>query len=234
MEDGRSPLARAIVAIATVAAVVLLFALVPALRHAVTLALHGDLNGLRRQIRGLGTGGVLLLFVLMIAHAVIFYPSEIITATAGFGYSFLPGLALSAAGWLISALLSYLLGRTLGRPLLYAIFGARRFASLERAVERGGTPLLLASRFIPIVPFSLMGYVAGAVKVNVYRFAWTTVVGYLPLTIAVAYFGSRAQSISLSSPLLWGLVLLFVVLLAAARFVDIGRPTAAEEGASGD
>jgi membrane protein implicated in regulation of membrane protease activity len=43
-----------------------------------------------------------------------------------------------------------------------------------------------------VVPFALLGYAAGATHVSLWRFSWTTVIGYLPLTIAVAYLGSRA------------------------------------------
>jgi len=198
-------------------------ALVPDLRHAVSLALHGDLKGLHEQFKHLGAGGVALLLALILAHAVLLYPTEIVTATAGFVYGFLPGLALVTVGWLASALLAYLLGRALGRPFIHSIFGGRRFANLERAVARGGITLLLAVRLIPIVPFSLTGYVAGAVRVPLWRFGWTTVLGYLPLTVLIAYLGSQAESLSVGDPRLWIGVAALVVLLAAARFVKLER-----------
>ena len=198
-------------------------ALVPDLRHAFSLALHGDLKGLHGQFDNLGASGVMLLLALILAHAVLLYPTEIVTATAGFVYGFLPGLALVTVGWLVSALLAYLLGRALGRPLVHTVFGGRRFASLERAVERGGISLLLAVRLIPFVPFSLTGYVAGAVRVPVWRFGWTTVLGYLPLTVLIAYLGSQAESLSLGDPRLWIGVGVLGVLLAAARFVNLER-----------
>jgi uncharacterized membrane protein YdjX (TVP38/TMEM64 family) len=198
------------------------FAAIPDFRHAVSLALHGHLSGLRAQIRGLGAGGAALLLALMLAHAVLFYPTEIATATAGFVYGFLPGLGLAIVGWLTSGLLAYLLGRTVGRPLALALFGHRRFCRLQRAIERGGTPLLLAGRLVPVVPFSLLCYAAGAAGVGVWQFSWTTVVGYLPLTAATAYLGSQAKSLSLEDPVVWIIGALLVVLLAASRFVDLG------------
>lgn len=57
-------------------------AAVPQLRHSVSLALHGNFGGLRDYIRSLGVGGLLLLIALMLAHAVVFYPTEIVTATS--------------------------------------------------------------------------------------------------------------------------------------------------------
>jgi uncharacterized membrane protein YdjX (TVP38/TMEM64 family) len=186
---------------------------VPQLRHCVSLCLHGQFGALRSYIRSLGLGGILLLLGLMLAHAIVFYPSEIVTATAGYVYGFGPGLALVVAGWLVSALLSYALGRSVGRPLIRAVLG-QRFRSLERGMARGGIALLLSSRLIPVVPFALVGYAAGATRVSIWRYSWTTVLGYLPLTLAVAYLGSRAQTLSASNPLVWVAAAMLVALLS--------------------
>ncbi|HEX3617766.1 MAG TPA: VTT domain-containing protein [Solirubrobacteraceae bacterium] len=200
--------------IATAAAVVALILAVPELRHAVGLVLHGHFGALRIYVRSLGAGGLALLLGLMVAHAVVFYPSEIVTATAGFIYGFGPGLGLVIGGWLLTALLSYALGRSIGGPLLRALLGSR-FSRLERGVADGGIALLLAGRLIPVVPFAFLGYAAGATHVNLWRFAWTTVLGYLPLTALVAYLGSDARTLSLGNPLIWVAVAVAALMLGA-------------------
>jgi uncharacterized membrane protein YdjX (TVP38/TMEM64 family) len=191
-----------IAGVVTIIAVPLLIVVIPQLGHAVGLALHGHFHALRTYVRSLGTAGLALLLGLMVAHAVVFYPSEIVTATAGYIYGFAPALALVIAGWLLTALLSYALGRAIGGPLLRALLG-QRFARLETGVADGGISLLLAGRLIPVVPFAFLGYAAGATRVNLWRFSWTTVAGYLPLTALVAYLGSDARTLSLGDPLVW-------------------------------
>jgi uncharacterized membrane protein YdjX (TVP38/TMEM64 family) len=218
-QPGRNRRIELVVSIASILLGAAIVAAVPDLRHAISLAFQGQFTGLRDHIRGLGVGGVGLLVGLMMVHAVLFYPSEIVTATAGFVYGFVPGLALAIGGWLASGLLAFLLGRTLGRPFLRAVFGHERFSSLERAIERGGTPLLLAGRLIPVVPFSLMCYAAGAAGIGVWKFSWTTVVGFLPLTAAVAYLGSQAKSLSFEDPVVWIIAVLLIALLASTRLV---------------
>jgi uncharacterized membrane protein YdjX (TVP38/TMEM64 family) len=210
-------------AIASVVGGLALIAVIPELRHAVSLALHGNFHGLRHHFRGLGAGGVVLFAAVMLAHALVFYPTEIITATAGFVYGFVPGLLLAIGGWLMSGLFAYYLGHALARRVLLAMFGAHRFSNLEAAVERGGVPLLLAGRFIPVVPFSLLCYAAGAARVGRWRFTWTTVVGFLPQTAAVSYLGSHAKSLSPSDPVVWAIVVLAVALLFASRLLGVGR-----------
>ncbi len=98
-------------------------------------SLDGNFTGLRDYIRSLGVGGPVLLLTLIVMHAVIYYPSEIVTATAGFAYGWFGGLALAMTGWLTSALASYALGRWLGGPLLRSLLGARyrRFEHAARA-----------------------------------------------------------------------------------------------------
>ncbi len=211
--------------IAGVAAIIFglgLIVAVPQLRHAVSLALHGHFSSLRDYIRSLGVGGLALLLALMFAHSLIWYPSEIVTATAGYVYGFVPGLALVLGGWLLAALITFAIGRAVGRPVLRAMLG-HRFTGLERAIDRGGVRLLLASRLIPFVPFAPVGYAAGATRVSLWRFSWTTVVGFLPTTAAVVYFGSRAQSLSLSDPFVWVAALVLIVLLVSSKFVKIGH-----------
>jgi uncharacterized membrane protein YdjX (TVP38/TMEM64 family) len=193
----------------TIVVAVAVIAAVPQLRHCVSLCLNGEFAALRTYIRSLDAGGLALLTGLMLGHAVVFYPSEIVTATAAYVYGFLPGLAFVVVGWLLAALLSYALGRAVGRPLLRRVLG-RRFIRLEQAVDRGGTSLLLSSRLIPVVPFALMGYAAGATRVKVWKFSWTTVVGYLPLTAAVAYLGSSAETLSATNPIVWVVVAVLI------------------------
>lgn len=200
--------------VATTIAVLALILLVPQLRHSVGLALHGHFDALRTYVRSLGTAGIALLLGLMVAHAVIFYPSEIVTATAGYIYGFAPALGLVIAGWLLTALLSYALGRSLGGPLLRSLLGTR-FVKLEKGVADGGIALLLAGRLIPVVPFAFLGYAAGATRVNVWRFSWTTVAGYLPLTAFVAYLGSNARTFSVGDPLIWIAIAAAAVLVGA-------------------
>lgn len=107
------------------------------------------------------------------------------------------------AGWLLSGLLCFAVGGSVARPLLDRWLGAARFERIEELIERGGPILLLAARLIPILPFSLVSYAAGAARVPLWRFLWTTVVGYLPITALAVYFGTRLEGLHLSDPLVW-------------------------------
>jgi uncharacterized membrane protein YdjX (TVP38/TMEM64 family) len=219
-----------IAGIAFLAAIVLL---VPQLRHACEAAIQGDSTEVRNQIKGLGVGGPLLILALTLIHTVIPFPAEIINAAAGFAYGFFPAMALVTVGWAMSALLAYAFGRSVARPLLDRWFGAERFRRIEQMIERGGVTLLLAVRLIPIVPFSLAGYAAGAARVPLWRFMWTTLVGYLPITVLAVYFGTRLEGLRLTDPLVLGSAALILALLVLGNWI-VRRQTGREAAAPPD
>ncbi len=202
-----------------VAVLALLVLAIPELRHAAGAALHGDTDEIRHQIDQLGVAGPLLIIALALIHAVVIYPAEIVNAAAGFVYGFFPALGIVTVAWMLSALLCYWVGTSVARPLLDRTFGYERFERFERMIERGGVPLLLALRLIPIVPFSLICYAAGAARVPLWRYTWTTLVGYLPITSLAVYFGTRLEGLELTDPLVYGSAALLVVLLLVGNWI---------------
>jgi uncharacterized membrane protein YdjX (TVP38/TMEM64 family) len=218
---GRSgpPLVEIAITLAGIAILAGLVLAVPALRDAFGAAVRGDSDEVRSQIDSLGVGGPLLILALALIHTVVFYPAEIVDAAAGFAYGFFPALALVMTGWLLSGLVCFAVGRRVARPLLDRWLGAERFERTEAAIERGGVTLLLAIRLIPIVPFSLVSYAAGAARVPTWRFVWTTAVAYLPITALSVYFGTRLEGMSVTDPLVLGSVAALLALLLTGHWI---------------
>jgi uncharacterized membrane protein YdjX (TVP38/TMEM64 family) len=213
------PLAEIGVTLAGVALVAAVVAAVPALRDSVIAAVQGDTAEVRQEVDSLGVAGPLLILALTLLHAVVFYPAEIVDAAAGFAFGFGPGLALMMVGWVLSGLICFAIGHSVARPLLDRWLGAERFERTEAMIERGGATLLLAMRLIPILPFSIVSYAAGAARVPVWRFVWTTAVGYLPITGITVYLGSRLEGLSLTDPLVLGSAAALLALLWAGHWI---------------
>lgn len=213
----RLPLLEIGITLAGIALLGLLVAAVPALRDAFSAAIQGDHEEVRREIDSLGAWGPLLILALTLIHTVVFFPAEIVDAAAGYAYGFFPGLALMMFGWLLSGLLCFAIGGSVARPLLDRWLGEERFERVEAMIERGGPTLLLALRLIPILPFSIVSYAAGAARVPLWRFVWTTAVGYLPITAISVYFGTRLEGLSLTDPLVFGSIAALLALLGAGH-----------------
>jgi uncharacterized membrane protein YdjX (TVP38/TMEM64 family) len=226
--DSRPPLAEIGITLAGVALLAGLVFAIPELHEAALAAIHGETDKVQSEIASLGVAGPLLILTLTLLHAVVFYPAEIVDAAAGFAYGFVPALALTMTAWLLSAMLCYAIGRSLARPLLDRWLGRERFERTEAMIERGGATLLIAVRLVPIFPFSLMCYAAGAARVPVWRYLWTTAIGYLPITAISVYFGTRLEGLSLTDPLVLGTAAVMLALLLAGRWV-VRRGTAETE-----
>jgi uncharacterized membrane protein YdjX (TVP38/TMEM64 family) len=195
---------------------------IPPLRDAVAEAVQGDTSSVRADLGG-DLGGALLVIGLALVHVVVWYPAEILDAAAGYVFGFTIGFPLVHAGWIASGMAAYWVGRHAARPLLYRIAGRERFQRLEALIDRGGATFLLAARLVPIVPFSLMGYVAGAAHVPHWRFLWTTAVGYAPITAYFTYVGSRLEGFSIEDPILWIGAGALLLALFGVRFLMPGR-----------
>ena len=205
---------------ATVALGALLFSIGP-IRDAVSAAAHGDPGGLRRQLDALGATAALVLVGIALVHVIIPFPAEFPTAAAGYVLGFGVAFPLMVAAWTLSCVLAYGLARVLGPPVLDKLVGAERMARADALIDRGGWQILLLARLIPLVPYNLVSFAAGATRVPLGRFTWTTAVGVAPLTALTALLGQRLQSPRLDDPVLWAV--LGAVLLLVALAHPVGR-----------
>ena len=218
---GGVPVRRTTLLLTLMAVLGVATAALPEVRDLVGHAVDGDGEAVRAELDGLGAWAAVVLVGAILLHNVVPIPAELLTAAGGYALGIAVGLPVLAAAWLGSALVGYWLGMDAGRPLAQKMAGARRVDRLEQAIARGGVRALLLLRLVPLVPFTLASVVAGVARVPVGRFAWTSLVGFLPMTTLCVVLGARLQEPSLTDPLLWGplagLVLLVLVTPALSR-----------------
>jgi len=206
--------------VAALAITGLLFAIEP-IRDAVSAAFAGDLGQMRSELDSLGAAAALVLVGIALVHAIVPFPAEFPTAAAGFVFGFAVAFPLMVVAWTLSCLVAYALARGIGPPLLDRLAGKERMEATDKLIARGGWQILLAGRLIPIVPYNVVSYAAGATRVPIGRFTWTTAVGVIPLTALTALLGQRLQEPRFDDPVLWAVLGGVIVLLALAR--PLGR-----------
>jgi uncharacterized membrane protein YdjX (TVP38/TMEM64 family) len=154
-------------------------------------ALQGDSPTIRDTLRAYGPLAPAVSIALILLHAVVPLPAEILAFANGLAFGFWGGLAVTWSGFMLSALSIYAIGRLWGRSLLERTVPQRYRERLDGWLEREGAFPLLAVRLVPLAPFNAVCLTAGAVRAPLWTYAWTTGVGILPLGITVSFLGSR-------------------------------------------
>jgi len=178
-----------------------------------------DLEQFREDVVAWGALGVLVALGLVIVHAVLPYPAEILSLACGFAYGFLPALALMVVLWTVSCLVAYWLAWRFGRPLIRRLVDHRALSRTEAKVAPARIGTLLALRVIPVVPYNLVSYPCGMFGVPLRRFTWTTAVGLLPQLAVVTYAGSQAVELSSTDARIWAIGLAWLALILAGRWL---------------
>jgi uncharacterized membrane protein YdjX (TVP38/TMEM64 family) len=98
--------------------------------------------------------------------------------------------------------------------------GEGRLRRAERFVARGGAASLVSLRLIPLIPYNAICYAAGITRVPLARYSWTTVVGTAPLTVLIAYLGSRLESPDFGDWRLWAGLLGFAAIVVGGQVLE--------------
>ncbi|KAF3791692.1 TVP38/TMEM64 family membrane protein, partial [Nymphaea thermarum] len=123
---------------------------------------------------------VLLLLLAAITTACVTLPIE----KLGGGYLFgLPiGFLADSIGATIGATAAFLLGRTIGKPLVMSkLKDYPQFQAVAIAIQRSGFKIVLLLRLVPLLPFNMLNYLLSVTP---------------PITFALVYVGTTLKDLS--------------------------------------
>ena len=202
-------------------------ALVLILLGAIGLALivgTPDISALRARVDEAGLWGPALFFTLYLGLALIPCPKALLTAAGGalFGLWAGAGLALGAA--LVGAIISFGLGRILGREAVDRLIHGR-VARVDSLLSDHGLSAVLIVRLVPLVPYIAINYASGLSGVKFRHFALGSALGMVPGSLAYAALGAYG-----TNP--WGLAAALSALVVLvfggswwARRINARRPS---------
>lgn len=172
--------------------------------------------------------GPLLYITLYTVRPLIFFPATIMTAMSGYLYGPLLGTGYALIGGNLSGSLAYFVGRFFGGDLFDEddadanTFLARHAAHLRR----NGFEAVLVMRLI-YLPYDLVNYLCGFVRVPWLQYATATLLGVLPGSLTFTLLGSVFTTQSTSQRwLLAGFSLAMLLLgLGLSRRLKVRRAT---------
>jgi len=176
-----------------------------------------DCDKLHGHITQWGLLGPLAVIGLMTLAVVISpIPSAPIALASGMAYGKLWGTVCIVIGAETGAIIAFFIARSLGYEAMEKRFGDRLSVGLLGS-QNAMTGLVAALRLIPFMSFDIVSYAAGLTPLKPWRFALATLVGVIPVSFALAYFGGELADIDFIRITLiavaLGAVTLFPVLL---------------------
>ena len=168
--------------------------------------------------------GPIIFIALYAVRPLILFSALLLTVGAGFLFGPVWGVVLTVIGANIGASIAYLIGRYFGQGVLES---SNEEGWVQRYADRlrnNSFETVLTMRFI-FLPYDLVNYLAGFLKVRYTAFIFATILGSLPGTIAFVLFGASTDGDfsggvpSLDPAVLIASVVIFVASLAFSRLL---------------
>lgn len=186
---GFSAIAKGLVALLLVAALVLLWRYTP-------LSEYADPDRLRVSLQSVTAGpfAPLIVIAIYVLTGFIAFPVTVLIVVTAASFGLWTGLLYALAGSLSSALATYVAGRTLGPGMLRNIFGPG-INRISRGIGKRGVLTMMTVRLVPVAPFMLVNLVAGALRVPVVDYMIGTLLGLAPGIVLLSVLGDRVFAI---------------------------------------
>jgi uncharacterized membrane protein YdjX (TVP38/TMEM64 family) len=155
----------------------------------------------------------------------LFFPASILTIAGGLFFGPVGGLLYSTVASNLSALLAYVVGRYLGQGLLESSDSTSLVQRYANRMRRNSFETVLIMRLI-LLPYDLVNYLSGFLRIDWRAFLLATVIGSLPITLSLVLIGVAgdleelaAGKIALNPWALAGSVLFIGISLAVSRLI---------------
>ena len=224
--DAGRPVSRRLVALGLLATTLVLLAI--AWRWT-PLAQYIDVARMTRVVQRMADGPFTPLAVIggYVVAGLLVVPVTLLIGVTGFVFDPLAAVFYAITGSLASALVTYQIGRWLGRDTVRRLSG-RRINRLSRRIARRGVLAVTVLRLMPVAPFSLVNLLAGASHIGLRDFLVGSAIGMAPgIVLTVVFVHHLAEAILDPTPatlLVLGLIVVALGALALACRRVLGAP----------
>lgn len=137
----------------------------------------------------------LAVLVGYIVAGVLMVPVTLLIGVTGIVFGPIAGALYAIAGTVLSAAVTYGIGRGVGKPALRRLLGPR-VERWNRQIARGGVIAMIIMRVLPVAPFSVVNLIAGALQVGFRNYLIGTLVGMAPgILVTVTFAHHLAETV---------------------------------------
>jgi phosphatidylserine/phosphatidylglycerophosphate/cardiolipin synthase-like enzyme/uncharacterized membrane protein YdjX (TVP38/TMEM64 family) len=170
-----------------------------------------DVSTLAASLEEVASGPIALLMTVggFLIGGVLVMPVMVLIAVTILAFGPWWGFWYALSGMTASALLTFGIGRLLGRRLMDHLSGSW-VHRISRTLAKKGILTVVTLRMLPVAPFSILNAVAGASHIRTRDFFLGTVLGELPGLIGLALFLDQVTE-TIRHPGLGSIVLLVII-----------------------
>lgn len=133
-----------------------------------------------------------------IAASLLFVPRTILAVAAGLVFGMSWGVVWAGGGSVLGAVAGFWVARYLNS----GIVDLERYSGISPMLDRirrGGWRSVAVLRLVPIIPHSLANYALGLTPMRLLPYAFGSLVGQLPMTIACVDLGTAGERLALGA-----------------------------------
>jgi len=159
-----------------------------------------DPERLVAQLQAMGDGlwAPLVLLGAYLLGSLVVFPVTVLIVVTGLMYPPLVAFPFALTASLLSAALTYAIGRHAGAQPLRKLMG-QRINRVRRALSRHGVISVAVLRMVPIAPFTVMNLAAGASQIRFVDYIAGTFLGMAPGILVISLLGNQLGEV-LSDP----------------------------------
>ncbi len=167
--------------------------------------------------------GPVLFIGLYAIRPLILFPSTVLTLAGGFVFGPVLGVIYTLIAGNTSATVAYFVGRYFGQGLIAEGTSDSLIQRYATRLRQNSFETILVMRFI-FLPFDLVNYLAGFLRIRWLPFVLATALGSIPGTLAFTWFGASIERLdgglpALNPTTLAVSVAILVISLALSRLI---------------
>jgi uncharacterized membrane protein YdjX (TVP38/TMEM64 family) len=166
-----------------------------------------------------------LVAAIYVGASLAVFPLVILVAATGLIFGPWWGLLYAFVGTMLAAVVTFWIGRWLGRDTLMR-HGGRRLNKLADAFSGRGIRTIVIVDLLPLAPFTLTNMAAGAFRIRFRDYLIGTVIGIAPGLVSVTLVGSQLGALATAEGIA-GIAIATVIILAAVGLAAAARHYAA-------
>jgi uncharacterized membrane protein YdjX (TVP38/TMEM64 family) len=144
---------------------------------------------LRADVLRLGVFAPVDFILLYAFFTLLFLPKAVLSILAGATFGLSLGLSYVLIGAMVGAVIAFLLSRFVAREPTKRLAGAH-LVRLDEMIAKNAFVGIVVARLIPVVPFTLLNYVAGLTAIRLGTFAGASAIGMIPGTFVYVSIGA--------------------------------------------